>query len=69
MPAAAYESDQAFYADTMTYFQCLQFVLIPRVTETIAERGKFLHDAADLITLLSEFDDFSNGYRSGAYLS
>jgi uncharacterized protein YqcC (DUF446 family) len=84
MPAAAYESDQAFYADTMTYFQWLQFVLVPRINEIVAERGKFpagsmtgayavryfdgFDDAYALITLLSEFDEFSEGRRSGRAL-
>ena len=80
MPASAYESDQAFYADTMTYFQWLQFVLVPRIKEIAAERGKFprgsstgvdavrtldgFGDAGDLITLLSDFDDFIDGRGS-----
>jgi len=74
LPDAAYESDQAFFLDTMTFYQWLQFVLVPRVEEIIAQRGSFpeessvgahavreldgVYEAADLITALIDFDEF-----------
>lgn len=74
LPDAAYQSTRAFYGDTMSFYQWLQFVLIPRVRSVVAERGHFppqshigghavreldgCHEASDLITLLSAFDRF-----------
>src|SRR5438128_12396881 len=45
-PPAAYESGQAFFADTMSFYQWLQFVLLPRVREIIEERGAFPRESA-----------------------
>ncbi len=73
-PDAAFDSKTAFFADTMSFYQWLQFVLLPRVREIIAARGAFptessvgayavreldgYHEAADLVEALSEFDEF-----------
>jgi|SRR5579864_8994290 len=73
LPAAAYQSRQAFFADTMTFYQWLQFVLLPRVREIIGSGGEFPSessvatyaireldgndDAGALILALSEFDE------------
>lgn len=77
LPDAAYESETAFFADTMTFYQWLQFVLLANVRETIEERGEFPpessvgtyavreldgnDEAGDLITVLCEFDDWIEG--------
>jgi uncharacterized protein YqcC (DUF446 family) len=74
LPETAYDSEQAFFADTMTFYQWLQFVLLPRVRTIIEERGGFPaessvgayaireldgnDEAAGLITALCEFDSF-----------
>lgn len=71
-PEQAFESQTAFFADTMTFYQWLQFVLLARVRDTIAERGAFPprssvgtyaireldgnDDAGGLIQTLCEFD-------------
>lgn len=71
-PPAAFESDQAFFRDTMAFSQWLQFVFIPRVREIVASRGEFptrsmvgaqavreldgVWEADDLVSLLSSFD-------------
>ena len=69
---SAFDSQTAFFADTMSFEQWLQFVLLPRIAETIAEKGKFPkessvgayavrwldgdNEADPLKQLLSEFD-------------
>jgi uncharacterized protein YqcC (DUF446 family) len=74
LPETAYDSEPAFFADTMTFYQWLQFVLLPRVRAIIEERGVFPpessvgayamreldgnDDAAGLVTALCEFDRF-----------
>ncbi len=40
-PPAAFESKQAFFSDTMTFYQWLQFVLLARVRAIVASRGEF----------------------------
>jgi uncharacterized protein YqcC (DUF446 family) len=73
----AFESQTAFFADTMTFYQWLQFVLLPRVRQIIEKRGTLpatssvgayavreldgLDEAGDLIQALAEFDDFIEG--------
>lgn len=73
LPPEAYEFTQAFAMDTMPYAHWLEFIFIPRVREIIAEKGSFPsrsmvgaqairefdgdYDAAQLVTLLNEFDD------------
>lgn len=67
---------QAFGADTMTFPQWLQFVLVPRVHQIIGEKGSFPNSsmvaaqaavvfadnekARDLVKLLAEFDALFN---------
>jgi uncharacterized protein YqcC (DUF446 family) len=74
LPEAAYQSSRAFCGDTMSFYQWLQFVLLPRVRNVIATRGHFpprsqvgayavreldgSDEAAELITLLCAFDHF-----------
>ena len=74
LPDSAYESEEAFFADTMSFYQWLQFVLMARVREVIETRGAFPEEssvatyaireldgndeAAGLIEALSEFDEF-----------
>jgi uncharacterized protein YqcC (DUF446 family) len=78
---AAFESETAFFADTMTLYQWLQFVLLPRVREIVAERGDFPQsssvgtyavreldgctEAADLVTTLCDFDAYIEGLHHG----
>ena len=73
-PDSAFESETAFFADTMTFYQWLQFVLLARVREIVEQRGQFPREssvgayavreldgndgAAGLIEALSEFDSF-----------
>ena len=82
LPDTAYDSDQAFFLDTMTLYQWLQFVLIPRIQEIVAGRGAFpaesyvgahavrefdgVDEAADLVSLLIEFDEFIEGLQRGS---
>lgn len=79
LPESAYNSEQAFFADTMTFYQWLQFVLLARIRQIIAEKGKFpvqsqvgtyavreldgLDEASDLISVLAEFDQFIEGLQ------
>ena len=74
---SAFDSEEAFFADTMTFYQWLQFVLLERIREIVEEEGEFpddsmvgayavreldgISEASDLIQLLSEFDDFITG--------
>lgn len=80
LPASAYQSKRAFFGDTMSFYQWLQFVLLPRVRDIIAEHGAFpaessvgtyavreldgVDEAASLIRSLCEFDDFIEGLHS-----
>jgi uncharacterized protein YqcC (DUF446 family) len=73
-PPSAFESPRAFFGDTMTFFQWLQFVLLARVREIVATRGRFpresavgtyavreldgMDQASDLVHELCEFDQF-----------
>jgi len=73
-PPEAFQSRVAFFGDTMSFYQWLQFVLLARVRDVVANRGAFprsssvgayavreldgCDEAADLIRLLSEFDAF-----------
>src|SRR5262245_34407054 len=77
LPADALDFHEAFGADKLTFFQWLQFVLIPRVREILASGGAFPTgssvgayavreldghpDAGELITILSEFDALFDG--------
>jgi uncharacterized protein YqcC (DUF446 family) len=77
LPDAAYDSQQAFFADTMTFYQWIQFVLLERVREIAEKRGAFprgscvgvyavreldgYEEAGELIAALCEFDEFIEG--------
>jgi uncharacterized protein YqcC (DUF446 family) len=68
----ARSSPAAFFGKTMTFPQWLQFVLVPRARQIIAERGSFprrsdlavmavrnldgMHEAEDLTRMLAELD-------------
>jgi len=72
LPAEAWEAPGAFGGNSMTYEQWLQFVLVPRTHQIIAERGQFpkrshlgtmavrnfdgMDDAAGLTELLVQLD-------------
>jgi uncharacterized protein YqcC (DUF446 family) len=74
LPESAFESRAAFCADTMTFFQWLQFVLLNRIRTTVTGKGTFparsqvgayavreldgFDGAEKLITLLGDFDAF-----------
>jgi uncharacterized protein YqcC (DUF446 family) len=78
LPAAAYDSQQAFFADTMTFYQWIQFVLLERVREIVEKRGAFprgssvgvyavreldgYDEAGELVAALCEFDEFIEGF-------
>ena len=73
----AFQSRQAFFADTMPFCAWLQFVLLPRVREIVGSSGAFParssvgayavrefdgnEEASGLVSLLSEFDGFIEG--------
>jgi len=73
-PAEAFESRRPFYGDTMAFTQWLQFVLLARIRQVVAEKGAFPphsevgayavrefdtdYDAQSLIPTLREFDKF-----------
>jgi prolyl-tRNA editing enzyme YbaK/EbsC (Cys-tRNA(Pro) deacylase)/uncharacterized protein YqcC (DUF446 family) len=77
LPEEAFDFRQAFAMDTMAFSQWLQFVLLPRVHQIIAERDEFpTHSmvgvqamrefdgdarADRLVSLLNEFDGLFNG--------
>lgn len=77
LPDTAYDSEQAFLSDTMSFYQWIQFVLLPRVRSIIEECSEFPressagayaireldgnYDAAALVTALCEFDAFVEG--------
>lgn len=76
-PPEAFRSSAAFLADTLTFFEWLQFVLAPRIQQVALEGGTFpaassvgayavraldgMEDASALVSLLSEFDGFIEG--------
>jgi uncharacterized protein YqcC (DUF446 family) len=73
-PPEAFQSRKAFFGDTMSFYQWLQFVLLARVRDIVAQRGAFpksssvgayavreldgQDEAAGLVSLLCEFDEF-----------
>jgi uncharacterized protein YqcC (DUF446 family) len=81
-PPAAFQSRAAFFGDTMSYYQWLQWVLLPRVRQIIADRGSFpqsssvgayavreldgCYEASGLIQALCEFDEFIAGSAATA---
>jgi uncharacterized protein YqcC (DUF446 family) len=76
LPEEAYDFRQAFAMDTMAFPQWLQFILLPRVHQILAEHGEFPSEsmvaaqavrefdgddtAAQLLSLLGSFDDLIN---------
>ena len=74
LPEAAFASREAFCADTMTFFQWLQYVLVNRLRTIVAEKGELPErsqvgvyavraldghdDASRIVTLLSDLDGF-----------
>jgi uncharacterized protein YqcC (DUF446 family) len=72
-----YQFSRAFAGDTMSYEQWIQFILVPRVKQIIETRGQFpgssavgaqairefdcIDEAAQLVTLLCQFDSLFNG--------
>jgi uncharacterized protein YqcC (DUF446 family) len=73
-PPEAFESTVAFFGDTMSFHQWIQFVLLERIRSVVAEQGNFPRrsqvgvyatreldcdpDGGPLTSLLNEFDDF-----------
>jgi uncharacterized protein YqcC (DUF446 family) len=73
-PPAAFQSKKAFFGDTMSFYQWVQFVLLARVRDIVAQKGAFPKsssvgayaireldgqlEAAGLVSLLCEFDQF-----------
>jgi uncharacterized protein YqcC (DUF446 family) len=76
LPNEAYDFQQAFAMDTMSFAQWLQFILLPRVAEILEQKADFPTDsmvgvqamrefdtdvkASRLTLLLSEFDEIIN---------
>lgn len=56
LPETAYQFKQAFAMDTMTFSQWLQFVLIPRVRQVVAEHGDFPSHSMVGVQAMREFD-------------
>jgi len=56
LPAEAYEFRAAFAADTMSFGQWLQFVLVPRVQELVARGGPFPSSSSIAVQAVREFD-------------
>jgi uncharacterized protein YqcC (DUF446 family) len=78
-PDSAFDSKAAFFADTMSFYQWLQFVLLPRVRAIVAAHGAFpessevgayavreldgCDEAADLVQALCDFDECIEGHK------
>jgi uncharacterized protein YqcC (DUF446 family) len=77
-PASAFECQRPFFGDTMAFTQWLQFVLLARIRQVVAEKGAFPrhsqvgayavrefdtdYDAQSLVPILSQFDEFIEGH-------
>jgi uncharacterized protein YqcC (DUF446 family) len=77
LPPEAFESNVAFFGDTMPFAYWVQFVLLTRIRQIVGEHGQFpaqsqvgaqavrefdgAHEASELVSLLSEFDAFIEG--------
>jgi uncharacterized protein YqcC (DUF446 family) len=77
LPDEAYDFSRAFAADSMSFAQWLQFVLLPRVRELVDSDGEFPacssvgaqavrefdghHEAGTLLQLLCDFDALFDG--------
>ncbi len=73
-PPEAFQSTRAFFGDTMSFYQWIQFVLLARVRSIVESRGAFPpksavgsyavreldgeHEASELIDVLCRFDRF-----------
>ena len=73
-PPEAFQSTRAFFGDTMSFYQWLQFVLLARVRQIVESRGSFPskssvcsyavreldgeNEASQLIDALRQFDRF-----------
>ena len=73
-PASAFASEQAFLADTMTFFQWIQWVLLVRIRDIVEEKSEFpgrsqvgtygvrefdgYDEASGLVELLCAFDSY-----------
>ncbi len=82
LPESALEFEQAFGADTMSFEQWIQFVLLPRIRAIVSGKGDFPvrsqvgayavraldgdDGAAGLVSLLSELDAFIEGTEAAA---
>ena len=62
-PAEAFSSTQAFFGDTMAFETWLQWVLLPRVREIVAEEGEFPSSSQVGIRAVREFDGYPEGAR------
>ncbi len=69
LPETAYQFQQAFAMDTMTFSQWLQFVLIPRVRQIIAEQGEFPSHSMVGVQAMREFDGDARADHLVALLS
>jgi uncharacterized protein YqcC (DUF446 family) len=80
-PESAFQSRRPFYGDTMAFTQWLQFVLLARIRQVVAERGSFPahsqvsgyavrefdtdYEAQALIPALRDFDQFIESLAQG----
>lgn len=69
LPEAAYHFHQAFAMDTMTFSQWLQFVLVPRVRQIVAEQGEFPSRSMVGVQAMREFDGDARADRLVSLLS
>jgi uncharacterized protein YqcC (DUF446 family) len=76
LPEEAYNFERAFAADTMSFYQWIQFILLDRIRSIIAEKGQFppqshvggyavreldgVDEARGLIDALNALDDLIN---------
>ena len=56
LPPEAYDFHQAFAMDTMAFPQWLQFVLVPRVKQIVADEGEFPASSMVAVQAIREFD-------------
>jgi uncharacterized protein YqcC (DUF446 family) len=56
LPEAAYDFHQAFARDTMSFTQWLQYVLIPRVRQIVADQDDFPARCRVGVQAIREFD-------------
>jgi uncharacterized protein YqcC (DUF446 family) len=79
LPEEAYNFERAFAADTMSFYQWIQFILLDRIRSIVAEEGEFparsqvstyavreldgVNEASGLIDALNQLDDLINSAR------